>query len=52
MVIEELGMRQAELGLPQHGDTETNPRKVVAEALRYLRNYLRTNVHPISYLVV
>ncbi len=37
-VIEELGKRQVELGLPQAGDSETNPRQVVADALGYLRN--------------
>jgi hypothetical protein len=37
-VIEELGKRQLELGLPQAGDSETHPRQVVADALSYFRN--------------
>lgn len=38
LVIGELQTRQQELGLPQEGDVETHPRKVVAEALGYLVN--------------
>jgi hypothetical protein len=37
-VIAALGLRQAELGAPQDADGETSPRRVVAEALTYLRN--------------
>lgn len=38
LVIGELQTRQQELGLPQDGDAETHPRRVVTEALCYLRN--------------
>ncbi len=37
-VIAALEGRQAELGLPEQGDTETHPRQVVARASTYLRN--------------
>jgi hypothetical protein len=37
-VIAELEQRQKELGLPEAGDSETSPRQVVADALRYLKN--------------
>ena len=38
-VIEELEQRQKELGLPAAADSESSPRRVVAEALRYLKNH-------------
>jgi hypothetical protein len=37
-VIAELEQRQKELGLPGAEDSETSPRQVVADALRYLKN--------------
>ena len=37
-VITELGRRQEELGQPAHDESETSPRRVVADALRYLKN--------------
>jgi hypothetical protein len=37
-VIEELGERQAELGLPAEGESQTSPRSIVSQALGYLRN--------------
>jgi hypothetical protein len=37
-VIAELATRSAELGEVQSGDSETHPRRVVSEALGYLRN--------------
>jgi hypothetical protein len=37
-VITELGRRQEELGPPAHDESETSPRRVVADALRYLKN--------------
>jgi len=37
-VITELGRRQEELGRPAHDESETSPRRVVADALRYLKN--------------
>ena len=37
-VIKELEQRQQELGLPQAEESETGPRQVVADSLRYLRN--------------
>jgi hypothetical protein len=37
-VITALEIRQAELGPPEESDGETSPRRVVAEALTYLRN--------------
>src|SRR5262245_24854226 len=37
-VIEELGMRQAQLGEAAEEEPETSPRRVVAKALGYLRN--------------
>jgi hypothetical protein len=37
-VIEALAARQSELGEPEKGDKENSPRRVVAEALTYLRN--------------
>jgi hypothetical protein len=44
-VITELESRQKELGLPEAGDSETSPRQVVADALRYLQN----NQHRMKY---
>jgi hypothetical protein len=37
-VIAALDVRQSELGAPEEADGETSPRRVVAEALTYLRN--------------
>ena len=37
-VIEALGIRQRELGLPADNESEESPRSKVAEALRYLKN--------------
>jgi hypothetical protein len=37
-VITELERRQEELGLPTKDESETNPRRVVADTLRYLKN--------------
>jgi hypothetical protein len=37
-VLKELEQRQQELGLPQAEESETGPRHVVADSLRYLRN--------------
>ena len=37
-VITELGRRQEELGLPTKDESETSPRRVVADTLRYLKN--------------
>ena len=37
-VLAELQQRQAELGLPTDDDAEQTPRRVIAEALRYLTN--------------
>jgi hypothetical protein len=37
-VIAALEVRQSELGIPEESDGETSPRRVVAEALTYLRN--------------
>jgi hypothetical protein len=37
-VIAALEVRQSELGAPEEADGETSPRRVVAEALTYLRN--------------
>ena len=37
-VIAALEVRQSELGIPEEVDGETSPRRVVAEALTYLRN--------------
>jgi hypothetical protein len=44
-VIAALEQRQTELGLPAAGDSETSPRQVVADALRYLKN----NQHRMKY---
>lgn len=38
-IIAELAQRQMELGAPQADDGETNPRRLVAEALTYLQNH-------------
>ena len=38
-VIQELEQRQKELGLPGAEDSESSPRRVVAEGLRYLKNH-------------
>ena len=38
-VIEELGRRQEELGMPADDDSEGSPRRVVADTLRYLENH-------------
>jgi hypothetical protein len=38
-VIRELEPRQADLGLPDQDESETSPRRVVADALRYLKNH-------------
>jgi len=38
VVIEELKRRRDELGPPESGDSETSPRRVVADALTYLDN--------------
>ena len=38
-VIQELEQRQQELGLPGAEDSESSPRRVVAEGLRYLKNH-------------
>jgi hypothetical protein len=38
-VIAALQARQAELGLPEKGEAETSPRKVVDRTLTYLRNH-------------
>ena len=37
-VIADLEQRQKELGLPEPEDSETSPRQVVTDALRYLKN--------------
>jgi hypothetical protein len=37
-VIKELEQRQQELGLPQAEDSETGPRQIVADSLRYLKH--------------
>ena len=37
-VIDELTTRQAELGMPSKGESETSPRSIVSKALGYLRN--------------
>jgi hypothetical protein len=37
-VITELGRRQEELGLPTKDESESSPRRVVADTLRYLKN--------------
>ena len=37
-VIKEMEQRQRELGLPQAEDSETGPRQIVADSLRYLKN--------------
>src|SRR5918912_617967 len=37
-VIAALALRQSELGMPAKDEAETSPRRVVAEALNYLRN--------------
>jgi len=37
-ILEQLRERQAELGLPAEGDSETSPRQRVADAIRYLGN--------------
>jgi hypothetical protein len=37
-VITELERRQEELGLPTKDESETSPRRVVADTLRYLKN--------------
>lgn len=47
-VIEELEARQQELGPPRDDDADTHPRKVVAEALGYLRNQ-RTRMRYADY---
>ena len=44
-VIKELERRQAEVGMPAAEDPEGSPRRVVAEALGYLRN----NQHRMRY---
>ena len=44
-VIKELEQRQAELGLPAADESESSPKQVVADALRYLRN----NQHRMRY---
>jgi hypothetical protein len=38
-VIKELEHRQEELGVPTDDESEGSPRRVVADALRYLRNH-------------
>jgi len=38
-VIAALAQRQLELGTPQDGDGDTNPRSIVAQALGYLQNH-------------
>jgi hypothetical protein len=38
-VIAELGQRQAELGVPQAGDSDTHPRQIVSTAMSYLQNH-------------
>ncbi len=38
-VIEELEQRQAELGMPQEGDGETQPRQIVSTALGYFQKH-------------
>ena len=38
-VIAALAQRQLELGTPLEGDSDTNPRHVVAQALTYLQNH-------------
>jgi hypothetical protein len=38
-VIEGLGRRQEELGMPTDDDSEGSPRRVVADTLRYLENH-------------
>jgi hypothetical protein len=38
-IIAELAQRQAELGTPEPADSETSPRRLVAEALTYLQNH-------------
>lgn len=45
-VIEELGVAQAEVGLPEESDGETHPRVIVAEALRYLSNHAEKMKYP------
>lgn len=37
-VIEELAARQAELGLPSSGESETSPKSIVSKGLTYLQN--------------
>jgi hypothetical protein len=37
-VITELGRRQEEVGQPTKDESETSPRRVIADALRYLKN--------------
>ena len=44
-VITELEQRQAELGMPTADESESSPKQVVAETLRYLRN----NHHRMRY---
>jgi hypothetical protein len=44
-VIEELERRQAEVGLPAADESESSPKRVVAEALGYLKN----NQHRMRY---
>jgi hypothetical protein len=39
LVIAALQQRQAELGLPEEGEPETSPRRVVSQALTYLHNH-------------
>jgi len=38
-IIAELAQRQAELGAPESADSETSPRRLVAEALTYVQNH-------------
>jgi hypothetical protein len=47
-VIQELERRQEELGLPAADESETSPRRVVAEGLRYLKNH-RGQMHYDEY---
>jgi hypothetical protein len=44
-VIKELEQRQAELGMPAADESESSPKQVVADTLRYLRN----NQHRMRY---
>jgi hypothetical protein len=44
-VIKELEQRQAELGVPAANESETSPKQVVADSLRYLKN----NQHRMRY---